>query len=88
MSVVETNFDSIAAALILIFVVAPFVMLCGAVITCVCAYIGRRLADSLRLHRMALPRCSQCCHYGTTQCPLCGQADPDDFCSRGERRDT
>lgn len=88
MSVFEANFDSIAAALTLVFVVAPVIMLCGAAVTCICIYIGRRLADSLRLHRMALPRCGKCKFYGTVQCPLYDKACPDDFCSRGERWDT
>ena len=88
MNILEQNFTSATAAFILMFVACPAIMLCGAAVVCVGMYIIKRLADALRLHRMALPRCSQCCHYGTTQCPLCGQADPDDFCSRGERRDT
>lgn len=88
MSVLESNFTSAAAALVLVFVAAPFIMLCGAVVTCICVYIGRRLADTLRLHRMALPRCGKCKFYGTVQCPLYSKACPDDFCSRGERWDT
>lgn len=87
MSVLEANLTTAAAALMLIFMAASLIMLCGAAVTCLCIYIGRRLADTLRLHRMALPRCGKCRYYGAVQCPLYGRACPDDFCSRGERWD-
>ena len=88
MTVFDENCLYVIKCLALVFVAAPFIMLCGAAVTCICVYIGRRLADTLRLHRMALPRCGKCKFYGTVQCPLYFKACPDDFCSRGERWDT
>lgn len=88
MSVLEQNFTSATAAFVLMFVVCPAIMLCGAAVVCVGVYIIKRLADTLRLHRMALPRCRQCRYYATIKCPMDGKADPDDFCSYGERKDT
>lgn len=85
MTVFDENWWYAIKCLALVFVVAPCIMGSCGLIVCAFANIITRLANALHLHRMALPRCKKCKFYGMVQCPMHGKAEPNDFCSKGEK---
>lgn len=88
MTVFDANCIYTIKCLALVFVVAPCVLFAGGMLICELMWCGLRITRALHLRLLGLPRYGRCRYWSTVQCPLYGRNTPDDFCSRGERRDT